>query len=488
MWGYNDPMNQRTVGLVALVAAAIFLAAAVIPHLGHSLDDAFITYRYARNLAEGQGLVYNPGEHHLGTTSPGWAMVLAFMGLIIGVDSIPVISGFLSALALVASLILLSRRLDSGRWLLVFGLSLVLSASCRWFIEVLGFEGFALTAVVIVALLATDSKRPGVAGLLWAFAVMLRPDAGLLGAVAGLIEWRRTRKFPWLLAVAFICGLLVAIGAVWLAAGAVVPASFAVKTAEANESVFANTGGYTEHMALWGWAHCGWAWIAFGGFATSGWVLVVRSNPTAALPVLAVAVTSLVTYPLLGVPFAPWYLILPLVIIVVGFAFMLVHASTTPGLKPLAILGVAILIAWAFPQISWAVHLGKRPPDGRMPHMLEAASRVSELASPDDKVMTIEIGFLGFALRQPIVDVIGLGTPGSLDAIISGQLVDHVYEQQPDFLVYNTNFFYLLEPFFSDPRFGHDWVLESVIPPRGRHRTAIEIYRHIGSGTGETYR
>ena len=33
-------------------------------------DDAFITYRYARNISNGLGFVYNYGEKVLGTTTP----------------------------------------------------------------------------------------------------------------------------------------------------------------------------------------------------------------------------------------------------------------------------------------------------------------------------------------------------------------------------------------------------------------------------------
>ena len=33
-------------------------------------DDPFITYRYARNLLNGFGFVYNPGERILSTTTP----------------------------------------------------------------------------------------------------------------------------------------------------------------------------------------------------------------------------------------------------------------------------------------------------------------------------------------------------------------------------------------------------------------------------------
>jgi arabinofuranosyltransferase len=41
------------------------------------IDDAYITLRYARNLAMGHGLVYNPGEMVEGISNPGWAILIA---------------------------------------------------------------------------------------------------------------------------------------------------------------------------------------------------------------------------------------------------------------------------------------------------------------------------------------------------------------------------------------------------------------------------
>ncbi len=40
-------------------------------------DDAYITFRYARNLAQGQGLVFNPGEHVEGYSNFLWTVWLA---------------------------------------------------------------------------------------------------------------------------------------------------------------------------------------------------------------------------------------------------------------------------------------------------------------------------------------------------------------------------------------------------------------------------
>ncbi len=40
------------------------------------IDDAYITYRYAYNLARGQGLVFNPGEYVEGSTSLLWTLLM----------------------------------------------------------------------------------------------------------------------------------------------------------------------------------------------------------------------------------------------------------------------------------------------------------------------------------------------------------------------------------------------------------------------------
>ena len=40
-------------------------------------DDAFITFRYAKNIASGEGFIYNPGEWVLGTSTPLYTLVLA---------------------------------------------------------------------------------------------------------------------------------------------------------------------------------------------------------------------------------------------------------------------------------------------------------------------------------------------------------------------------------------------------------------------------
>jgi hypothetical protein len=50
-------------------------------------DDAFISYRYAENLVEGHGLVFNPGERVEGYTNFLWTILIA-LGMLIGIDPI----------------------------------------------------------------------------------------------------------------------------------------------------------------------------------------------------------------------------------------------------------------------------------------------------------------------------------------------------------------------------------------------------------------
>ncbi|MFZ5981899.1 MAG: hypothetical protein ACOYVF_14860 [Candidatus Zixiibacteriota bacterium] len=45
---------------------------------GFIADDAFITFRYAENLAAGKGFVYNIGDKVLGTSTPFFTLLLAF--------------------------------------------------------------------------------------------------------------------------------------------------------------------------------------------------------------------------------------------------------------------------------------------------------------------------------------------------------------------------------------------------------------------------
>lgn len=65
--------------LAAMLCACLVLAAPVIIAPDSAQEDALITARHARNLAQGDGLVFNPGEQVLGSTSPAAAVLTAWI-------------------------------------------------------------------------------------------------------------------------------------------------------------------------------------------------------------------------------------------------------------------------------------------------------------------------------------------------------------------------------------------------------------------------
>jgi hypothetical protein len=75
-------------------------------------DDPYITYRYARNLADGHGFVYNLGERTLSTTTPFYTLLLAGLSFIW--NDLPRLANFISAASLAAGGLLLW---DLGRHL-----------------------------------------------------------------------------------------------------------------------------------------------------------------------------------------------------------------------------------------------------------------------------------------------------------------------------------------------------------------------------------
>jgi len=104
-------------GPALLVMSLGLLAEAARYWWPHTVDDAFITFRYAQNLAEGLGPVYNPGERVEGYSSPIW-MLGSAIAIAVGAD--PVVAskwaGLLAAGALSVAVYIALRASGVHRW------------------------------------------------------------------------------------------------------------------------------------------------------------------------------------------------------------------------------------------------------------------------------------------------------------------------------------------------------------------------------------
>ena len=114
----TEPREPAAEGHARLVSLGVALAlfAWLVARFDFLIDDAFISFRYARNLVEGQGLVYNPGERIEGYSNFLWVLVEA--ALLAG--GLPILMGtkvlgLCSGVAAVLLTYALGRRLFEDR-------------------------------------------------------------------------------------------------------------------------------------------------------------------------------------------------------------------------------------------------------------------------------------------------------------------------------------------------------------------------------------
>jgi hypothetical protein len=98
--------------LIALITLALLLRLLWIAYTDFVYEDAFITFRYAQQIAEGNGFVYNPGERVYGTTTPLLTLLLAGWLLIPGTEVVAGarLIGLASSIGTLILLLLTLRR------------------------------------------------------------------------------------------------------------------------------------------------------------------------------------------------------------------------------------------------------------------------------------------------------------------------------------------------------------------------------------------
>jgi hypothetical protein len=169
-------------------------------------DDAFISFRYAKNLVRGLGLVYNPGERVEGYTNFLWTMIVA-LGMKSGIDPVPlsVNLGVLFYALTLGLCAVVSWKLNAGRAIPGIVIPLAALALClhRDFnvYATGGLETSMFTFLVTLgfALLVFGVTRRHllVAGIVFALTLMTRPDGAVfLGAVAVFLLIQKKERLP----------------------------------------------------------------------------------------------------------------------------------------------------------------------------------------------------------------------------------------------------------------------------------------------------
>jgi len=445
----------------------------------YSYDDAYITYRYAYNLASGHGFAYNAGETHLGTTAPLFAMLLAVLS-IPNPEWVPTIGGIVSSISLLAICLGLYFFAKWHGQSLAGWATGVVFAFFPPVLETFGGEMLTVVALVVWAIIVYDRGRTGWAGIIVALATLFRGDGGLAIVVLGLHFLISNRSIPWRMGIGFVIPI-----ALWMAYsiqafGSFLPDTLSVKMAQGRSGYWPSFWkGLTDlfwryigdldrfitvmvvYRVLVVLFVVGFIWLAYKSIY-SPWAMLNSWGLLLAWPVLH----GLTYILLLKVPYYHWYYV-PILLGIMIFVGLGVQAladlikTITSAWQGRAWLGTAVALGFIIPMIAAGFY---KATHNRLftqaPYTYPEVGRwLAEHLSANSSLGYLEVGYIGYYSRLQIIDPMGLVTPGVLPSIEAGDLAFAYRQYLPDYILVNPQ----LEGFFGPYRQEPWWKCYSLV-------------------------
>jgi len=424
---------------------------------GYTMDDAFITFRYARNVALGAGWVYNVGGPPVeGFTNFLWTLLLVpcFWFRIDPMRAAQIL-GALSSLGVLALTYRIARRgmeNPHGKTALAAPLLLALTGSFTYQ-AVTGLETqlFALGLVTgVYFFLRSDARslRWSAGGFL--VASLCRPEGLPLFAFtfAFLLvqRFRRQVESPAVLTFALVYGLPLALFAAWRVHtfGDWLPNTYYAKVGPPGEMIREGAlyvGSFFQtHGTLLPWA------LAVVPVVWRRWRPREVYLLSLCLVFLAIVVYEGGDWMPLHRLLAP---ILPILYVLVAEGldalrqgWTLIRQQRTPAVGAARALATLWLLAaaavLAYPSLAVARESRVRQEQYRRSHV-SLGLWLNEQCAPDDKVALSDIGQIGYYCRRWVIDLAGLTdrtiarTPGGLHK--KEYDPQYVLKQKPKYIV-----------------------------------------------------
>src|SRR5262245_41630732 len=427
-----DPKGPFLIPAALLVAGRVALSL----YLPFAAEDAYITFRYARNFASGFGLVFNPGEHVFGFSSPLWTVWMA-AGFKLGAPPVmwarvSTLASELAALVVVAGM-LKQQISNRSAWCFAF-----FWAVWPYFgaVSVSGMENQAMVGLIALAA-AFSARRSPMAGPSLGAVALMRPEGVVAAAILGWLASWRCRLVGFGVAAAGIVALA-------LYFGSPIPQSLIAK------SQIYGTPGPWAGRHWWEWlspfvfgrfpqvSDTGHLFLLSIVFAPAAWfgartLWAQRSTPLAGF--IGACAAIWLGYAVLGVAYFWWYLAVPLAglsaLAAVGFP----RLTRGPALE-ISVAAVAVGLWTVTPRL----YLGRA--QSEYLGFAGAANYLAQHAQMGQKVMLEPIGMVGFQAPLVVVDEVGLVSPQVSRRRLQGPgwYTDVVSRERPDWLVVRRAF------------------------------------------------
>jgi hypothetical protein len=454
----NAPLSP---GARRLVTSALLLAAVVMfviharVYWQWTEDDAFISLRYAQNLAEGHGLAFNPGERVEGYSNFSW-VILAAAAIRAGIDPLWVVKlcGLLAGVGCLLVSWALARRLapDAGLVALLAPWYLAVSPVLAHH-AIAGLESSFFAFLLTTALLLAVRPEPSVPNRALLVLTLLvlsltRPEgvglALLIFVVGGFVQHRRARSVRAIALELLVFGALFLAWYVWRWSyfGLPFPNTFYAKAQGGLHSIIDGTQ-YTLDFLRDG-----------GGplFFGVGLAPLLFGRPSAAIWVVLATLVGYVAFVVVAGGDWMWNYrfyshILPVLaaLVAAGFAVLLAQARQHSW-RALAVYGsVAVVLFLTFLsmgntelRMARTVLPALRSHDYLSQNYQELGMWFKEHSPADASIAISDVGALAYYSERHVVDMFGLNDVHI--ASMKGRVhyksdARYVLSQEPDYVV-----------------------------------------------------
>jgi len=426
------PLNIK----LGVIFAVTILARVVFHYLtGFTADDAFITFRYAENIASGLGFVYNEGQQVLGTTTPLFTLILSALALAkIPPPSAALLISLICSGATACVLYRFACSLRFTTWAIIP--VVVYALWPRSLPADTGGMETALFTLLITAGFYFQHKRLDFYAIGMAtLATVTRPEGALLLGILVLYNWWQ-HKERWL-SYAIIPLLIIGpwLAFEWYYFGTIVPNSAAGKLAL--YSRFGTMSLVDTIIFLMGW-HTPGGWLisiaaVFGGYWLNkkqnfGWLEIIWM------------ISMLAFFAASRARMFFWYIV-PIYPVLILFASALlpllgyklkISAARLPAARTIVVaLGSLVLIAGCYKPMAYYKDFQQA-----MTQMHRAVGiYLGQHGHRDDLVAAEDVGYMGYYSKLRILDRDGLVSPEAIPYNRSGEYFDLINDYRPDWVV-----------------------------------------------------
>ena len=449
-------------------------------------DDSFITLTYAKNLAHGNGFVYNHPPATLGTTTPFFALLTALLAIILPFLTVVEAGILLSIIAWIGTgwgIYLIMRHLDFKPISSAVSASIAILPATIW-LHFVGMEIWLFQFLLVLSVWLSVTQKPFYAGVTIGALYLTRGEGILVGLILVGYFWLNQRKIP----KDFIAGIMVIL-AIWfvyamITFGTFIPNTLAAKQAQAQIDGAGPT--FVERIVLNILPNIVRHKLFFGHQTVNLYFLLIvlgfihavyKNKKLLIFPTWAII--YLTAYTILNPKPYFWYILHVVFIfqllagIGLGWLFEVARKNSYISKRVIINIGAVILtVAFLYPYItSFSQDFSG---DDRATTYKAISTWLNQNSCPEQSVAYIEIGYLGYFTDNRIIDLAGLIDPTTTQHLVTDGFEWGFWHYQPDYYIYAEEFDWALGGIKSAI---NDYTIAHEVPRDGKFSTPIYIFQ-----------